>query len=218
MTNLLTWVVAATLTQPAPPQPSTQVAQLEAQAASGQAQCADYQQLARLYRDRGDFDLGLTTVRTCVTLAPDDPRAYHAVADYLSEEANALRARAQSLARDRVVPIAATPLDCRSPRPGLPAGPAPVRVGGNVKPPAKIKHVNPAYPPIASQARLQGVVVLEVTVGASGKVEAACVLRSIPLLDQAAVDAVLQWEFEPTLLNGQPVPVLMTVTVSFNLK
>ncbi len=64
---------------------------------------------------------------------------------------------------------------------------------------------------------MQGVVILEVIVGTNGSVENACVLRSIPLLDQAAIDAVRQWEFVPTLLNGQPVPVLMTVTVNFTL-
>ena len=92
-----------------------------------------------------------------------------------------------------------------------------MRVGGPIKAPAKTKHVNPAFLAIAQSARVQGVVILEVLVGTSGSVDNACVLRSIPLLDQAAIDAVRQWEFEPTLLNGQPVPVLMTVTVNFSL-
>jgi periplasmic protein TonB len=60
-------------------------------------------------------------------------------------------------------------------------------------------------------------VILETLIGANGRVEDARVLRSIPLLDQAALDAVRQWEFTPTLLNGNPVPVIMTTTVQFSL-
>jgi TonB family protein len=90
-----------------------------------------------------------------------------------------------------------------------------VRVGGNIKAPTKIKDVQPVYPPIAQSARVSGMVILEARVGADGSVEDARVLRSIPLLDKAAIDAVMQWRYTPTLLNGNPVPVVMTVTVSF---
>jgi len=64
---------------------------------------------------------------------------------------------------------------------------------------------------------VQGVVILEALLGPDGNVQDARILRSIPLLDQAAIDAVKQWEFTPTLLNGTPVPVIMTVTVQFSL-
>jgi protein TonB len=60
-------------------------------------------------------------------------------------------------------------------------------------------------------------VIVEVVIAPDGRVAGTRVLRSIPLLDQAAVDAVGQWEFEPTFLNGSPVPVVMTATVSFSL-
>jgi len=103
------------------------------------------------------------------------------------------------------------------PPPPPPPPAAPVRVGGNIKPPTKTKHVAPVYPAIAQSARVQGVVIIEATIGPNGKVQDARVLRSIPLLDQAALDAVKQWEFTPTLLNGVPVPVIMTVTVQFTL-
>jgi len=103
------------------------------------------------------------------------------------------------------------------PPPPPPPPAAPVRVGGNIKTPTKIKNVAPVYPAIAQSARVQGVVIIEATIGPNGKVQDARVLRSIPLLDQAALDAVKQWEFTPTLLNGVPVPVIMTVTVQFNL-
>ncbi len=95
---------------------------------------------------------------------------------------------------------------------------APLRVGGSIKEPRKIKDVKPVYPADAEAAGIQGVVILEAVVSPSGSVSDARVLRSVPGLDQAAVDAVRQWEFTPTLLNGVPVPVIMTVTVNFTLR
>jgi len=92
---------------------------------------------------------------------------------------------------------------------------APVRVGGRIKAPTKIKDVKPVYPAIAQSARVAGVVTIEATIGFDGKVVDAKVVRSSPLLDQAALDAVRQWEYTPTLLNGVPVSVLVTVTVNF---
>jgi protein TonB len=91
-------------------------------------------------------------------------------------------------------------------------------VGGQIKPPTKTKDVRPVYPAIAQSARVQGVVIVEATIGPDGHVQEAKVLRSIPLLDAAALDAVKQWVFTPTLLNGTPVPVIMTVTVNFTLQ
>jgi protein TonB len=61
-------------------------------------------------------------------------------------------------------------------------------------------------------------VIIEAIIGPDGRVQEAKVLRSIPLLDAAALDAVRQWQFTPTLLNGVPVPVIMTVTVNFTLQ
>jgi TonB family protein len=97
-------------------------------------------------------------------------------------------------------------------------GQAPVRVGAGIAAPMKIRDVRPAYPPIAQSARVQGVVIIETTIDTAGNVMDAHVLRSIPLLDEAALDAVRQWQFTPTLLNGAPVPVIMTVTVNFALQ
>jgi protein TonB len=105
-----------------------------------------------------------------------------------------------------------------APPPPPPPPQAPVRVGGAIKQPTQLKNVPPVYPPIAQSARVQGVVIIEATIGADGKVKDAKVLRSIPLLDQAALDAVKQWVFTPTLLNNVPVPVIMTVTVNFTLQ
>jgi len=99
-----------------------------------------------------------------------------------------------------------------------PPPPAAIRVGGQVKAPTKIKNVNPVYPDLARTARVEGVVILECTISPQGRVTDVRVLRSVPLLDEAAVNAVRQWAYTPTLLNGIPVPVIMTVTVTFNLK
>src|SRR5262249_10373936 len=104
------------------------------------------------------------------------------------------------------------------PPPPPPAPLKPVHIGGDVRPPVKMKDVRPVYPAIAQAARVQGLVIIEATIGPEGTVQTARVLRSIPLLDQAALDAVRQWLYTPTLLNGVPVPVIMTITVNFTLQ
>jgi TonB family protein len=91
-----------------------------------------------------------------------------------------------------------------------------IRVGGSIKPPAKVRDVQPIYPPAALAANVQGAVVLDAHIGVDGSVLDASVLRSIPLLDDAAVEAVRQWRYVPTLLNGAPVEVMVTVTVNFS--
>jgi protein TonB len=93
-----------------------------------------------------------------------------------------------------------------------------VRVGGEVRAPRRVKNVNPAYPEEAKAAGVSGVVIVEIRIGTEGTVVQARVSRSIPLLDQAALDAIYEWEYEPTMLNGEPVEVLMTVTVNFTLE
>lgn len=116
--------------------------------------------------------------------------------------------------------------DVPPPPPPPPPGPetasidgmAPIRVGGNIKPPTKIRDVRPVYPQEAQDARIQGVVIVEATIDGAGRIREARVLRSIPMLDEAALEAVRQWEFTPTLLNGVPVPVIMTMTVNFTLQ
>jgi TonB family protein len=253
-----------------------EIARLEARIASGSPECSVYQQLGKLYLARGDFDLGLTTVRLCVTAAPAEPAAYAAVAEYLwtrvasSIEAGihpdekgrlideGIRETEQALGIDadylpavtlkhmfvrlkatlETDPVAQRQLmdvvdhlrrrahelerrqtDAQLQERAVAAGrPRPVRVGGDIRAPQKTRHVDAVYPEEARAARVQGVVILEATIGSDGKVADAKVLRSIPLLDQAALDAVLQWEFEPSRLDGDPVPVIMTVTVNFSLR
>jgi protein TonB len=103
------------------------------------------------------------------------------------------------------------------PPPPIPVARPPVRVGGAVKAPALVGRVEPDYPRLAARARVQGVVILEAVVDREGRVEDVRVLRSIPLLDRAAIDAVRQWRYSPLLLNGKPEEFVVTVTVSFSL-
>ena len=93
----------------------------------------------------------------------------------------------------------------------------PVRVGSGVRPPTKVQDVPPVYPPEARTARVQGVVILEATISTTGEVSDVEILRSVPLLDEAAVAAVRQWRYEPTLVDGVAVPILMTITMNFML-
>jgi protein TonB len=81
-----------------------------------------------------------------------------------------------------------------------------------------VRNVNPIYPQEAQAAGVSGVVILEARIDADGSVSRTRILKSIPMLDDAAAAAVLQWEFTPTLLNGVPSPVVMTVTVNFTLQ
>ncbi len=106
---------------------------------------------------------------------------------------------------------------------GLPEAPPPpppartLRAGVDIREPRRVKGVDPVYPEVARISHLQGVVVLDCMIDARGRVSDVKVLRGVPMLDEAAVAAVRQWVYTPTLLNGVPVPVILAVTVSFRL-
>jgi protein TonB len=99
-------------------------------------------------------------------------------------------------------------------------GPAelPVRVAGEVRQPRLLRRIEPVYPEIARQARVEGVVIIEATTDIYGRVANDRVLRSIPLLDEAALEAVRKWMYEPMVINGRPRGVVFTVTVRFVLR
>jgi len=78
--------------------------------------------------------------------------------------------------------------------------------------------VEPVYPEIARQARVEGVVIVEATTDIYGRVQNVKLLRSIPLLDRVAIDAIRQWVYEPMIINGRPRGVIFTVTITFKLK
>lgn len=106
-----------------------------------------------------------------------------------------------------------------APPPPEPEGPVRFVVGGNITEPEKISGPNPVYPEAARRARIQGVVVLECTIGKDGSVQNVKVLRGLALgLTEAATDAVKKWRFKPSTLNGKPVEVLYILTVRFNLQ
>jgi TonB family protein len=97
----------------------------------------------------------------------------------------------------------------------------PIRVGGvgvDIRPPTRIFNVNAIYPEEAKAAGIQGAVVMRITIGEDGTVTNVVVLRSVPMLDEAAIESVLQWQYQPTLLNGVPVEVEMNATVNFALQ
>jgi len=92
-----------------------------------------------------------------------------------------------------------------------------VRVGGDVAAPERIHYVPPKYPEEAKKKRVEGRVVVDVEIGTDGNVAGAGVVKSNPRFDAAAVEAVKQWKFKPTILRGKPVKVVMTITVAFTL-
>lgn len=96
-------------------------------------------------------------------------------------------------------------------------GPLPtvVRVGGDIKTPKQVRRVEAVYPDAAISAGIEGTVVIEAIIGKNGAVRDARIAKSVPLLDEAALAAVKEWAYSPTLLNGVPVDVAMTVSISF---
>jgi TonB family protein len=88
----------------------------------------------------------------------------------------------------------------------------------DIQPPRLVKMTEPVYPKIAYQKKIEGVVILSAKINEAGKVIDAMVLRSVPFLDTAAMEALKQWEYEPLIINGKPVKAIFTVTVRFSLK
>src|SRR3989454_2556132 len=104
-----------------------------------------------------------------------------------------------------------------APPPPKPHQPGPLRVGGNVQAARIVNRVQPVYPPLARQTRISGTVRLHAIIGKDGAITSLEVLSGHPLLQQAALDAVRQWRYQPTLLNGDPVDVDTTIDVIFSL-
>jgi protein TonB len=116
------------------------------------------------------------------------------------------------------IPIDADRTFAPPPPPPLPERPTgPIRPGGKIVAPQRIVYVQPVYPSIAQSAGIEGRVVIEAVVGLSGEVTNVRVVKSVRFLDEAALAAVRQWRYTPTLLNGTPVSVLLTVSVDFTL-
>ena len=162
-------------------------------------------------------DAAIVKARAALAAQPSDQRLKNELADLLLLKQRALRSQIDELAREIAALRPAAPA-----RPiagcGEAAGNMPVRVGGNIHPPVKVAHHNPVYPPQAQQDRVEGIVILEATIDCNGDVADVQILRGNSVLNEAAMDAVRQWKYQPTLLNGAPVPVRMTVTVTFSIR
>ena len=163
----------------------------------GRADIQDFR--ARILAKQGRHQEALDAARGGLALAktPDERQALQSVVD---EMTRALKILAQA------APLAA-----------VLAGPPPP--GPAIKPLVRTKAVPPVYPAIAQSARVQGDVVVAALIGKDGRVIDVAVVQSIPLLDQAAIDAVRQWEFEPpTSVNGDAVTISSKFTIGFTLK
>jgi protein TonB len=115
------------------------------------------------------------------------------------------------------VPSAAPPPPPVKKEEPKPATPQRIKVGGNVQQARLVRQPRPVYPPLAKQARIQGVVKLSAIISKDGTVQHLEVISGHPLLVPAALEAVKQWVYQPTLLNGEPVEVQTQIDVNFTL-
>ena len=175
------------------------------------------------YADALTYKNILLRMRANLETDPVQKQQLIAEADVLRNKAIALNKQRAAINSDNGA-VALGPVPPPPPPPpsaensGSKSGMPPVRVGGNIRTPTKVRDVRPLYPPAAQAAGIQGVVIIEATIDVDGRVGGAKILRSIPELDEAALEAVRQWEFTTTQLNGVAVPVIMTVTVNFSLQ
>ena len=166
---------------------------------------------ARQLTAQGSHDAAITLLRDALAARRADRALRLALADALEQKRAHLMQQASAIS-DEVAALRSSPAasSCE--------GRAPVRVGGAIAQPRRTSHVNAAYPAEALEAKVEGVSIIEILVGCAGEVAEARVLRGVPMLDPSALDAVRQWRYTPTLLNGVPVPVVMTVSVTFTLR
>jgi periplasmic protein TonB len=111
---------------------------------------------------------------------------------------------------------ASNPAAHASPLLPAPAVPAPIK-GGQLQQPKLLSSVAAAYPPLARSQRVQGDVVIDALIDATGKVAETKVISGNSLLQKAAIDSLRQWKYQPAILNGQPIPVHLNVTIVFHL-
>lgn len=156
--------------------------------------------LARLQEDRGWIDVAESTLVEVRRQRAEDVEPYRALTQFYARRVSAMTVQATRA----TIP---SPVAQRDEH-GV------YRVGGSLQIPRRIG--SPVYPAEAKAAGIEGVVIAEIVVNEQGVVSAAKVVRSIPLLDDAALEAVRTWQYAPTIVNGQPVPVRMTVTVNFS--
>ena len=159
--------------------------------------------LSRVQENQGRIDTAEETLLSARHQKPEEIGPYRMLAQFYARRASALT---EERRKDKPVETANAP--------GEPDEHGVYRVGGGVQQPRRLE--NAQYPKEAQAAGIQGVVIAEVVVSEAGLVTDARVVRSIPILDEAALKAVRQWRFEPAVVDGKPVPVKMTVTVNFS--
>jgi TonB family protein len=159
--------------------------------------------IAELQESRGLTDAAEITLLDARQRQPDNVEPYRMLAQFYARRATALNEAAT--AQDRQNALTGTP--------GSPDANGVYRVGTGLAAPRR-KGV-PYTPADASAAGIQGIVIVEVTIDEAGAVRDARVLRSVPLLDDAALKTVREWQFEPSVVNGRAVPVKAVVTVDF---
>jgi TonB family protein len=162
--------------------------------------------IATIQEAEGLIDAAENTLLSARQQAPEDVEVYRALSQFYGRRASQLSAdtvRAESHGEPR-------------PRSGKPDAEGYFTIGGDIPPPAPTTpRVPPQRSPEAEAAGATGVVILELRVDETGAVADAKILRSVPMLDEAALAAVRQWRYEPTIVEGRAVPVRMTVTVNF---
>lgn len=159
---------------------------------------AKYQEL------QGAIEEAEETLLSARRVQPNAIEPFKMLAQFYARRANALHAGA---VKEQVQ---------EKPPPGSPDKDGVYQVGGGVTPPRRFG--NPVYPQEAQASGIDGIVVAEITVNESGIVTDARVLKSNPVLDDAALRAVREWRYDPTIVDGKAVPVKMTVTVNFSLR
>jgi TonB family protein len=160
--------------------------------------------LAKLQEDKGFIDAAEDTLLDARRRQPNAVEPYRMLTQFFARRVTALN---KQEAQNQPPQTASNA--------GEPDANGVYRVGGPIAPPARVDV--PRFPPEAQAAGVDGVVIAEIVVDTSGTVTDARVVRSIPLLDEEALRAVRNWRYAPTMVNGQPVPVRMTVTVNFSL-
>jgi TonB family protein len=161
--------------------------------------------LATLHEERGFLDAAEDTLQLARHQKPEVLDPYRMLAQFYARRATAVQRQA----------------DLQKPKPptsgpGEPDEQGIYRIGAGIEPPLRLDRA--VYPPEAMAAGIEGAVIAEVVISEAGDVKDATVLRSVPMLDEAALKAVRNWHFAPTMVNGQAVPVRMAVTVSFTTR
>jgi TonB family protein len=157
--------------------------------------------LARLHEDRSLIDAAEDTLLSARRLQPENVEPYKRLAQFYARRATAVHRLTQLVEPQR------------SQRAGEPDERGIYRIGGGVTAPRRLDRAE--YPPDALASGIEGAVVAEVVISEKGEIVEARIVRSVPLLDEAALEALRYWYFAPTLVNGEAVPVSMTVTVNF---